>query len=682
LLTQPVTAQILAHPDASLDYVFPAGGQRGQSVAVELGGLNGLAGANKIVIDGPPGITVSDVKSGGPALAKATFDIAKDAVPGRRWVRVLGGACGLTSARPFFVGTMPEVTEKEPNNTPAMAQAVTLPCVVNARFKKELDVDCFAFEAKAGQKLALAVLAHGMDSSVRISFNQGFVDASLELLDADGKVLAAADDTLGLDPVVEYTVKATGRHVVRLQNLGYKGSAGSVYRLTMGEVVIPTFAFPPGGRRGQALDLEWGGFNLAKPTRHKLTLPDHGVYPLHYFTPEAGLSDGRDLPLLRGEHPEVLETEPNSDAKSAQTLAWPVVVNGRIDKAGDEDWFRLSLKKDQSVLLEVTAQRHLRSPIDSVLEVYDNAGVKLAENDDGQPLARPNHCAHDFSSSDSWLPFKAPKDGDYLVRLRDQAGAGGPRAVYRLSVTKFKADFHLYQWPDAVPIWGPGTTSSVLVEMSHWGGLKGDLHLRIDGLPKGWTGSAATISGTTHAIYSAPNAVRALLTITAPPDAKLGDLASFQVIGKVEQDGRVIERIAQPMTLYGNSHNDGMWLRASQQSRAVVAAPLDCWLETSVKEITAKPGQTVQIPVKVHRVGESKRGIGLVVNGPTVAANNGLGPPRSLKVDENEVMMDLKIEPSMPEGTRGIVVSRSWSSDIRAGRPGPCTPIILLHVKK
>src|SRR5262245_2378372 len=92
LLTQltPVSAQILAHPDASLDYVFPAGGLRGQSVAVELGGLNGLAGANKIVIDGPPGITVRDVKSVGPALAKATLDIAKDAAPGRRWVRVLG----------------------------------------------------------------------------------------------------------------------------------------------------------------------------------------------------------------------------------------------------------------------------------------------------------------------------------------------------------------------------------------------------------------------------------------------------------------------------------------------------------------------------------------------------------------------------------------------------------------
>src|SRR5262249_53405653 len=149
---------------------------------------------------------------------------------------------------------------------------------------------------KAGQKLALAVLAHGMDSSVRVSFNQGFVDASLELLDADGKVLAAADDTLGLDPVVEYTVKATGRHVVRLQNLGYKGSAGSVYRLAMGEVVIPTFAFPPGGRRGQVLDLEWGGFNLAKPARHKLTLPADGLFPLHYFMPDTGLTDGRDLP--------------------------------------------------------------------------------------------------------------------------------------------------------------------------------------------------------------------------------------------------------------------------------------------------------------------------------------------------------------------------------------------------
>jgi hypothetical protein len=84
----------------------------------------------------------------------------------------------------------------------------------------------------------------------------------------------------------------------------------------------------------------------------------------------------------------------------------------------------------------------------------------------------------------------------------------------------------------------------------------------------------------------------------------------------------------------------------------------------------------------MERRPNDKRGIiGVVVNGPTVAANCGLGPPITLKADQDMLMMPVTIGADMLVGTRGIVVSRSWSSDVRGGRPGPCTPLILLHVK-
>ena len=89
-----------------------------------------------------------------------------------------------------------------------------------------------------------------MDSTVRVSFNRGWVDASLELLDEQGKVLAAADDTLGLDPVLEHRFTQDGRYTVRVQSLAYQGSIGSVYRLTLGDVPVPASVFPAGGQRG------------------------------------------------------------------------------------------------------------------------------------------------------------------------------------------------------------------------------------------------------------------------------------------------------------------------------------------------------------------------------------------------------------------------------------------------
>lgn len=676
----PLAAQILSYPDPCLDYVFPAGGQRGQTVTVELGGLNGLAGATQVLIDGAPGITVSNVKAQGPALVRATLTIAADAAPGRRWLRVLGGANGLTNVRPFLVSTMPEVTEKEPNNTRNEPEDIALPVVVNGRIQKELDIDCYRFQAKAGQKIVAAILAHGMDSTVRISFNQGFVDTSLELLDEQGKVLAAADDTVGLDPVIEHQFKQDGRYVVRVQSLAYKGSAGSVYRLTLGDVPIPASVYPAGGKRGSIIDVSWHGFNLPKLPSQKIAVAAEGSFPLQYVRPDLPVTDGRDFIIVRGAHPESIEIEPNDDAKHAAPLSIPAATNGRFDRNGDEDWFRVALKKGQGAVFDVTAQRHLRSPVDSMLEVFDAAGKKLAENDDGRVYARPNQCSHEFSSADSWLAFTAPADGDYFVRLRDMSGVSGPTALYRLEVTPLVPDFKLYQWPDAVPIWGPGTSASFIVELMHGNGFKADVELRIEDLPKGWAGSTVKLSHSTFAPYVLPYSTRAILTITAPPDAKPGSLAPFRVVGTAKQDGKVIEHIAQPLTLYGNSHNDGMLLRYSPLSRAVVIPQLDIRLETSVKEITARLGETIQIPVKIHRKEDAKGTLGLVVNGPTVAAGVGLGPPTTIQPGQNDVMFSVKIDPQMFPGTRGIVVARSWASDIRAGRPGPCTPIIMLHV--
>jgi hypothetical protein len=122
-----------------------------------------------------------------------------------------------------------------------------------------------------------------------------------------------------------------------------------------------------------------------------------------------------------------------------------------------------------------------------------------------------------------------------------------------------------------------------------------------------------------------------------------------------------------------------MLLRASPAARAVVAAPLDCRLRTTVREITARRGETIQIPVKIER---SKAGtpLGLVVNGPTVAVGCGMAPPTNVSGDKDEFLVPLTINREAALGRRGIVVARSWGSDLRSGRPGPCTPLIDLDI--
>ncbi|MBM3981814.1 MAG: hypothetical protein FJ304_16375 [Planctomycetes bacterium] len=95
--------------------------------------------------------------------------------------------------------------------------------------------------------------------------------------------------------------------------------------------------------------------------------------------------------------------------------------------------------------------------------------------------------------------------------------------------------------------------------------------------------------------------------------------------------------------------------------------------------ITVKIGGKVTIPVKVVRAG--KNPIAISVDGETPAAGSGWRTPLTLRAAENEIEFELDVGRERRPGTYGIVVSRSWAADLRAGRPGPCSELILLHIK-
>ena len=59
---------------------------------------------------------------------------------------------------------------------------------------------------------------------------------------------------------------------------------------------------------------------------------------------------------------------------------WP--LNGIIEKAGDVDFFKFTAKKGQQFDMRVYARKPLRSPLDSVLRVYNAQGGGIASNDD------------------------------------------------------------------------------------------------------------------------------------------------------------------------------------------------------------------------------------------------------------------------------------------------------------
>ena len=110
----------------------------------------------------------------------------------------------------------------------------------------------------------------------------------------------------------------------------------------------------------------------------------------------------------------MLEATPNQDREhaTATDLLPPLAFNGAISQKGEEDWFRFRAAKGVALDVSVYARR-LGSPLDSVLEIFDEKGQSLAANDDAV-------------GADSELKFTPPETTNYFVRVRDTLGRGGP----------------------------------------------------------------------------------------------------------------------------------------------------------------------------------------------------------------------------------------------------------------
>ena len=146
--------------------VFPLGVRAGQTTEISLTGAN-LHGTNSVKIQP----TVS--KDGWTTMP---LDVVGDNLRPANEVRIA-------------VGDEPEISEQEPNDTLAQAQAISLPVSINGRIdggskrNGSPDEDYFRFHANKGEKLSIDVAAARLGSSL---------DSVIEILDAQGNAIPRA----------------------------------------------------------------------------------------------------------------------------------------------------------------------------------------------------------------------------------------------------------------------------------------------------------------------------------------------------------------------------------------------------------------------------------------------------------------------------------------------------------
>ena len=576
-------------------------------------------------------------------------------------------------------GSLPEHIETEPNNTLDAGETVKTPVVVNGRINPKADMDCFGFEAKKGENLVVAIEAHGIDVHGQGS-NYGIADFTLELLDSKGRVVAESLDRLGYDPLIEFNLPADGTYTARVKLVAYGGFPEAVYRLTIGQVPYITSVFPPGLTRGSTETIQLRGPNVPPNATARLSSDPNGTFPITFAGPLPAATSGRDLPVIEGKFPQSNEREPNNETKTATGLKLNSTVNAWFESADDVDWYRIRFENKDPVLLQIFAHRFVRSPVDTQLQVYDSAGKLLIENDDDGSTDPGYVSYHDFRTTDSCVSFRPPAAGEYFVRVSDNKGTFGDRAVYRLTMKPNAGvpDFRLRHYPDGVPIWGPGSTAGVLVRMDWLSYPNFDIELSVEGLPDGWKGSTSKALGLTKERPQNRYNRLVYLTITAPSDAVVGTTVPFRIVGRTSHEGKTIERVSYPLSLFYTS--DTGFFRVTPVSRAAVAKARGPWLESMVDEVTITQGEDTTIPVRIHGAKPDLKEMPLVVNlGYSIKCNH--GPPVTLPIKDGVCQVPLVQTSELPIGELFITVAQTWRSDIRIGMPGPCTRIIKLNVQ-
>jgi hypothetical protein len=457
-----------------------------------------------------------------PAIAEAVtlkVTLAADAEPGEREIR-LATPNGLSNPLRFCVGQMPEFSApaarapnpdadrfkerfgRQANLTPTNSELrVTLPATVNGQIMPG-EVDRLRFTARKGQQLVVAASARELIPYLADAV-PGWFQATLAVYDAKGKELAYDDDfRFHPDPVLHFEIPRDGDYVIEIKDAIYRGREDFVYRITAGELPFVTGIFPLGGPAGAETRIALNGWNLPA-TNLVQDAKDQapGIYPISV---RQGDWISNHVPFAVDTLPECREAEPNNDAKSAQRLTLPVIVNGRIDHSGDWDVFSFEGREGDELVAEVYARR-LDSPLDSVLKLTDATGNQIAFNDDYEDKASGLNTHH----ADSYLRATLPARGTYYLHLGDTQRQGGNEYAYRLRVSAPRPDFALRVVPSSVNVRG-GASVPLTVYALRQDGCTNEITLVLKDDPAGFTLDGGRVPA---------NQDQVRVTLTAPPTA-------------------------------------------------------------------------------------------------------------------------------------------------------------------
>lgn len=350
-----------------LDSASPRLVVRSKKTVVTLSGLN-LWNADEVLVSPEVPHRVLPGEMTKPNQRQVELELAADAKPGQTISFRVQSSGGSTAIRPITVLAFPETFETEPKGTSSVPTPVSFPTTLRGTIGAKGDLDDWSFAAKAGDELSLQLLGLGLGSSLT---------PVVSLLNERGEVLASANRMTKGELLLGYRFDSAGTFILRIQDRHFTGGGNHFYAVHAGAFPLVTALSARGLRAesggallpGESREIVAEGFNLGGRT----VIPRSNSMgtQTEISTPNGLAFNSMEYVVL--DLPEFVEADNNDRWESAQQVAIPTAVSGRIEAASDRDHFAFPARKGDRLTIEVLAGRW-GSRLDSFLEILDAEG--------------------------------------------------------------------------------------------------------------------------------------------------------------------------------------------------------------------------------------------------------------------------------------------------------------------
>lgn len=626
----------------------PMGVVRGETTKVIVHGAR-LADAHQILFD-QPGLSASEVKPIDAAKVEITVVADGSVAPGLYPLQLVTKS-GISNLRLIGVGAMPVVQEVEPNSEFSTAQKINLNTTVEGVVKFE-DLDFFEIELAEGQTI------HAEVEGLRLSFDYSnrIFDPYIAILDENEFEVAENDDSalLQQDPLCSFTAPKAGKYKVLLRDSSFGGSDLAFYRMHIGTFPRPIAVVPAGGRPGDLITAAMvhptGDPDSPLVTSAQLQLPSErqDMFPVVTQT-EAGIAPSPNW-IRVNDLPVTVESEPNDDLRKGNPAVAPGAFCGTIASPGDVDFFTFDCKKGTKYQVRVFARGTLRSPLDSVVNVYDSAFKSVAGNDD------------EGRNPDSFVEFTAAADGPYTVRITHSLALGGPEHVYRIEVTTAEPRLTLDRReivrdePHGVSVPKGGSMAMMITAKRE--NFGSDLQLDFSDLPPG-------IEAKTYPMVAARAEIPVIFTAKAdaaeaatlvPVKAKPTDEKLASLVGNLKLRHRLV---------LGQNRVDMWGYDSSRLAVAVTdAAPFKIVLQQPKTPIVRSGSMDLVVSIERNEGFEGDVSLATLYAPPGIAVNNG----RKIAKGSNEVTVPITANGSAALGTWPMVLIATYDTGNGPGK--------------